>query len=117
MKGAFIAATASLLLAPAAIAQPEINPQGGIEREAYAFRQCREFGGEWGKYVCYNTTNRSWFTLAGVLPTPFSRIKSRTHMVNCERSHPGNSLRSQVAAEYCPQLPELAPAQFLSLND
>ena len=32
MKGAFIAVTASLLFAPAAIAHHEINPQGEIER-------------------------------------------------------------------------------------
>jgi len=117
MKAAIIAATASLLFAPPAIAQAEINPQGGIEREAYAFRQCRKAGGEWGKYVCYNTANRSWFTVAGVLPVPFTRTKFRTHMINCERRHPGSSLRAQIAAAYCPQLPQLAPAPFLSLRD
>jgi len=114
----------SLLLAAALIAAPllpasalEINPQGGTEREAWGYRQCRKAGGDWGQYVCYNTTRTSWISIAGILPVPITRTKERTHQVDCNRKHPGDSLHAQVAASYCPQLPGLAPAPFLSLAD
>ena len=94
-----------------------IDPQGGTSREAWGARQCRKFGGEWGKFVCYNTTRTSWISVAGILPIPITRTKTRVHQVDCTRTHRGNSLRAQVAAAYCPQLPGLAPAPFLSLRD
>ena len=94
-----------------------VDPQGGTSREAYGYRQCRNAGGEWGRYVCYNTTRTSWITIAGILPFPITRTKERTHQIDCTKRHPGNSLRSQVAAAYCPRLPGLAPAPFLSLAD
>ena len=94
-----------------------VDPQGGTSREAWGFRQCRNFGGEWGRYVCYNTTRTSWISIAGILPIPITRTKERTHRVDCTRRHLGDSLRSQVAAAYCPRLPGLAPAPFLSLTD
>ena len=94
-----------------------VDPQGGTSREAWGFRQCRNAGGAWGRYVCYDTTRTSWVSIAGILPIPITRTKTRTHQVDCRINHPGNSLRAQVAAEYCPQLPQLAPAPFLSLRD
>ena len=116
MKSFLIAA--ALAVAPLLPASAvEIDPQGGTSREAWGYRQCRKAGGNWGQYVCYNTTRTSWISIAGVLPVPITRTKTRTHQVDCTRRHPGNSLRSQVAAAYCPQLPGLAPAPFLSLAD
>jgi len=94
-----------------------VDPQGGSSREAFAFRQCRKAGGDWGRYVCYDTTRTSWISIAGILPVPITRTKTRVHQVDCTRNHLGNSLRAQVAAEYCPKLPGLAPAPFLSLRD
>ena len=117
MKPFFLALAATPLLAASVAAQPTVNPQGGTDREAYAFRQCRKVDGNWGQYVCYNTKRTSWISIAGVLPVPITRTKYRTHRVNCRVPHPGDSLRSQVAAAYCPQLPGLAPAPFLSLSD
>lgn len=117
MKALLLALAATPLLAGSVIAQPTIDPQGGTSRDAYGFRQCRNVGGNWGRYVCYNTKRTSWISIAGVLPVPITRTKDRTHKVDCRLPHPGDSLRSQVAAAYCPQLPRLAPAPFLSLND
>ena len=94
-----------------------VDPQGGTTREAWGFRQCRNAGGFWGQFVCYNTTRTSWISIAGILPVPITRTKTRVHQVDCERENRGNSLHAQVAAEYCPQLPQLAPAPFLSLRD
>ena len=115
MKALLIAA--ALAVAPASAFAAEINPQGGTSREAWGQRQCRNFGGEWGRYVCYDTTRTSWVSVAGILPVPITRTKTRTHQVDCRINHSGNSLRAQVANEYCPQLPGLAPAPFLSLRD
>ena len=115
MKALLMAA--ALAAAPLSAMAVEVNPQGGTSREAWGFRQCRQFGGEWGQFVCYNTTRTSWISVAGILPIPITRTKTRTHQVDCTKRHPGNSLRSQVAAAYCPQLPGLAPAPFLSLRD
>jgi hypothetical protein len=115
MKALLLAA--AMTIAPASAMAVEVNPQGGTSREAFAFRQCRKAGGDWGRYVCYDTTRTSWISIAGILPVPITRTKTRTHQVDCEREHRGNSLRAQVAAEYCPQLPRLAPAPFLSLRD
>ena len=115
MKALLIAA--ALAVAPASAFAAEINPQGGTSREAFAFRQCRKAGGEWGRYVCYDTTRTSWISIAGILPVPITRTKTRVHQVDCTRKHFGDSLRSQVAAAYCPRLPGLAPAPFLSLTD
>ena len=120
----FAAALASAPLLPAQaqahhgdLIAVNVDPQGGTSREAFAFRQCRKAGGDWGRYVCYDTTRTSWISIAGILPVPITRTKTRVHQVDCEREHRGNSLRAQVAAEYCPQLPRLAPAPFLSLRD
>ena len=94
-----------------------VDPQGGTSRDVWAIRQCRNFGEDWGKYICYNTTRTSWISIAGILPIPITRTKTRVHQVDCTKRHPGDSLRSQVAAAYCPRLPGLAPASFLSLTD
>lgn len=102
------------LQAPAAIAM-EVDPQGGVSREAYGVRQCRNFGESWGRYVCYNTKRTGWISVAGVLPVPITRTTYKTHQVDCRLPHSKTSLRGKIAAEYCPQLPGLAPAPFLSL--
>ena len=115
MKALLLAA--AMTVAPASAMAVEVNPQGGTSREAWSFRQCRDANGYWGQFVCYNTTRTSWISIAGILPVPITRTKTRTHKVDCERNHLGNSLHSRVAAEYCPQLPQLAPAPFLSLRD
>jgi len=115
MKQVLIAAL--LLSAPSSALAVDIDPQGGTSREVWSVRQCRNFGGDWGRYVCYNTTRSSWLSIAGILPVPITRIKTRTHQVDCTRKYLGNSLHSQIAATYCPQLPTLAPAPFLSLRD
>ena len=132
MKGTVLAAVLTASLAPVtgAVAHPlsephrhddllavNIDPDGGTSREAWGFRQCRNFDGSWGRYVCYNTTRTSWISIAGILPVPITRTKERTHQIDCTRNYRGDSLRSQVAATYCPQLPQLAPAPFLSLAD
>ena len=115
MRKVLAAVSALALFAPAAAAQPVVDPQGGISRDAYGVRQCHDYGGNWGQYVCYNTKTTSWISVAGILPVPITRTKYRTHQVDCRLPHPGNSLRAQVAQVYCPQLPGLAPAPFLSL--
>ena len=115
MKALLIAA--ALAAAPLSAMAVEVDPQGGTSREAFAFRQCRKAGGDWGRYVCYDTTRTSWISIAGILPVPITRTKTRVHQVDCTRKHLGDSLRSQVAAAYCPRLPGLAPAPFLSLAD
>ena len=109
------ALTAVTIAAPAHSQQNEV--EGGIDREAYGFRQCRDYGERWGRQVCYNTKTTSWISVAGILPVPITRTKYRTHQINCTKPHSKSTLRGKVAAEYCPQLPGLAPAPFLSLND
>ena len=115
MKAFLLAA--AMMTAPMSAMAVEIDPQSGTSRESYGYRQCRNAGGEWGRYVCYNTTRTSWISIAGILPVPITRTKYRTHRVDCSRRHFGDSLHSQVAAAYCPRLPGLAPAPFLSLTD
>ena len=121
----FFAFAAALALVGSPVAA---QPEGGVSRseaeswrsqsrDAYGVRQCKDFDGSWGQQVCYNTKRTGWISVAGVLPVPITRTTYRSHTVDCRVPHPGNSLRAQVAQTYCPQLPGLAPAPFLTLND
>ena len=89
--------------------------QVNIEREAYAERQCPGPNGNWGGHVCYNTGRTTTVSIAGVLPTPIVRSKEKVHIINCKlrKAYSLKTLRGQIAAEYCPQLPALAAAPFL----
>ena len=122
MKRALLLAAAAATFASPALARP-VDPgfnatQVQISRDApYSIRQCKT-NGQWGTHVCYNQGRSTTISVAGILPTPFTRSAERIVRVDC-RSRvllPPNSIKGQVAAEYCPQMPGLAPAPFLQLR-
>lgn len=90
-----------------------------VERsDPYSIRQCPGKDGSWGRFLCYNTTSTRELRLAWI-PMPVEWSNSRIHRVDCKiRSayHP-ESMNGKIAAKYCPQMPKVAPAPFLSLRD
>ena len=122
MKALLLAAglAGASILPAGAFELPTINPEFNTEVKSWGYRQCRKMGGRWGRYVCYNTTRTNNLNIAGILPTGITWTKERTHRIDCLvplKARRSESLRGQVAAAYCPQLPGLAPAPFLSLTD
>ena len=122
MKRALLLAAAAATFASPALAKsvdPGFNAnQLQISRDApYSVRQCKT-NGKWGTHVCYNQKRSTSVTVAGFIPTPITRSNERIVRIDCRSrvALPAGSVKGQVAAEYCPQLPGLAPAPFLQLR-
>ena len=110
----FLALIPALLFCAATADANSVDPSTSVERGApYSIRQCPDSDGSFGKYLCYNQQVGRTVSVLGVPVLPVYWESTKVRKVNCNVSHPGDTVRGTMASTYCPVLGGLPTAPFL----
>ena len=110
----FLALIPALLIGATPARANSVAPSTTVERGApYSLRQCPDSDGSFGKYLCYNQQVGRTVSVLGVPVLPIYWESTKVRQVNCNVSHPGDTVRGTMATTYCPVLGGLPTAPFL----
>jgi len=109
----FLALIPALLMAAVPVNASTVESINVKRGAPYSIRQCPDKDGSFGTYLCYNQQVGRSVSILGLPVLPIYWESTKVRQVNCDRRHPGDTVRGTMASIYCPVLGSLPAAPFL----